>query len=358
MHEHFLLMTLSLADSRKGFCAPNPAVGAVIVHQGEVVAKANHYAAGKAHAEQKAIELFLEKKLIADDTTTLYVSLEPCNHWGKTPPCTDSIIHSGIKCVYFAYNDPNPIVANKNTKEILRAHGIECHYYPVSAVSRFYQSYHHWLIHKKPYITAKMAQSLDGKIAYKDGKRCFLSNPALNAFTHKQRKKTDVILTTARTVSHDNPYLNVRLGDEKPIAKNIAVIDADLSLSHDANIYHSAKELIIFYDEKHPLTAKNDKANYIPINRDNNGLALSPILAYLGERGFHDVWLEAGGKLFSIFLQQQLVNKAYLYVVPKFLGEKALPLYWGKERALLEEAHIQCHEYDKQWLYELDFKRL
>src|SRR3990167_10223238 len=161
MHKQFMLTALEQACLGRGMCAPNPSVGAVLVKNNQIIAKASHSGFGKAHAEQE----ILSKIHHGLQDLILYVTLEPCNHWGNTPPCTDLIVAHAISLVVFGFYDPNPIVVHNNTTAILGKHGIKTMYFPLSEIDEFYKSYRHWVQNKRPWITAKIAQSLDGKIA-------------------------------------------------------------------------------------------------------------------------------------------------------------------------------------------------
>ena len=184
MHETFLLAALEQAQMGKGFCAPNPSVGAVAVDKcGNIIAKAYHKGAGHAHAEQLVID-DIEKH---HTDITLYVTLEPCNHWGKTPPCVDAISKSCISRVIYAYADPNPVIRANNTPKILHDRHIEVIHHPLSAINAFYESYHYWTKTNLPLVTIKMAQSLDGKIASVHGQPIKISNDACDLLTHQYR---------------------------------------------------------------------------------------------------------------------------------------------------------------------------
>src|SRR3990167_2136538 len=159
-HIHRLKQALSLAESQRGFCAPNPSVGALVVKEGELIAEGVHRGPMKPHAEVEAIHHAGNQA----EGASLYVTLEPCCHWGRTPPCTDLIVKSRIKAVYYAFQDPNPKVAGQGAKQ-LQAAGIECHSVELPEVTDFYRSYHYWIREGRPWVTAKLAISLDGKIA-------------------------------------------------------------------------------------------------------------------------------------------------------------------------------------------------
>src|SRR5579872_350780 len=153
--EHFLRQALELAKIRRGFCSPNPSVGAVIVSEtGDVLATGYHFAAGHAHAEVDALQKLNGKAKNA----IIYITLEPCCHWGRTPPCTDAIIQAGIKQVIYGFMDPNPMVSGKS-KTILAKENILCDYVEVPEITEFYASYRYWHQTKKPFVTAKIALS-------------------------------------------------------------------------------------------------------------------------------------------------------------------------------------------------------
>lgn len=321
-----MLAALDQAWLGRGSCAPNPSVGAVAVHKGEIIARAWHRGAGTAHAEQ----LVLEQVPRDMSDVTLYVTLEPCNHWGKTPPCVTAIINHDIAQVIYGYSDPNPLVAANNTPELLQAKGIKVLHYPLAEIDSFYQSYRHWTSTKMPWVTAKLAQSLDGKIAGVNGQRCYLSNPECAEFTHRNRLHADVILTTARTVNLDDPLLNVRIGDYEQ-GKIVAIVDRCLSTRKDAKVLSTAKHCHIFHDEMNKVMNPYPNCSYHAVPTKSGLLDLTAIAKYLGHLGFHDVWLEAGGQFFSAMHRENLVQRTYLYIVPQLLGNEAVPAYNGEE---------------------------
>ncbi len=341
-HRQFLLKALELAKTGKGCCAPNPAVGAVIVKNHEVIASSYHQGPGHQHAEVVAL-----KQLSYPLTeATLYVSLEPCNHWGKTPPCVDEIIRSGIKQVVWAYRDPNPEVASKNTQVLLEQSGISCHYLPQPEINDFYQDYQYWIETKKPYALMKIAQSLDGKIAKANQERVFLTSDRVNVFTHQHRKAADVLLTTAKTIQCDNPQFNVRL-DNQVVKNPLVVLDKSLSLHRDYQVFQTAKRCIIFHDEA--ISAKKSypvNSVLVPTPLVDERLDIEFILKSLGEHGFHRVWIEVGGECFTSFLIQDVINEAYVYVCPVWLGDKALSAYQDEHTYLLKNNQINWEVID------------
>lgn len=327
MYRQFLLAALKQAWLGRGVCAPNPSVGAVAVHNGQIIAQSWHRGAGTPHAEQLLLQQ-LPKNIPG---ITLYVTLEPCNHWGKTPPCSDAIVDYGIKQVVYAYRDPNPIIIANDTPGQLTEHGIEVLYYPLPEIDTFYQSYHHWVLTHKPWVTVKIAQTLDGKIAGAKGERVYLSNAACAEFTHQQRSCSDIILTTARTVNQDDPLLTVRIPGIE-VAKPVAIIDGHGTLNQEAKIFTTATHCHIYHDERYPMqTVRQKNASYYAIPATQGQLDLGAVITHLGHLGYHDVWVEAGGILFSSLHQEHLVNKTHIYIVPTILGDAAVAAYHHKD---------------------------
>lgn len=319
--DHYLESALALAEIRRGFCAPNPCVGAILVKNNKIIAKGYHQKCGSPHAEVDAINQIAANQVKG---ATLYVTLQPCCHTAKkTPPCTDLIIKSGIVKVVYSFQDPNPAV-NNSTDKILQRAGIECIQYPLPAISKFYTSYAHWWRYKRPFTTAKLAISLDGKIADKNGKPIQLTGDEAQKFTHQQRKKTDAILTTAKTIGSDDPLLNSRL-DNEIVKKPLYILDSHLNLLASSKIFHSAEHVTIFHSaslaKEHQLKRQQPNARFIPIKTDKSGLNLLAVLEQIGSDGKIDLWIEAGGQLFQAFVQHGLLQKAFIYVAPLWLGE-------------------------------------
>lgn len=334
MHEQYLLSALAQAKLGRGQCAPNPSVGAVAVQNGKIIAQAWHRGAGSPHAEQ----LLLPQIPPKTPGVTLYITLEPCNHWGRTPPCVDAIINHGIDHVVFAYKDLNPVVAKNDSSSLLRAQGIKVTHLSIPMIDEFYESYKYWTITKRPRITVKLAQSFDGKIAGANGQRYYLSNPLCEQFTHEMRLASDVILTSARTIMNDDPKMNVRLNEMKR-SKPVAIIDSQCSLDNNATVFSSASFCHIYHNKE--LTTEwlehypNSGFHFMP--KQNGLMDLNAVIEHLGEIGYHDVWVEVGGTLFTALHQQQLVHRTYLYLVPSILGENAISAYQHKK--LFDKPH-------------------
>jgi diaminohydroxyphosphoribosylaminopyrimidine deaminase/5-amino-6-(5-phosphoribosylamino)uracil reductase len=320
-----MLAALEQAWLGQGRCAPNPSVGAVAVHKGEIIARGWHQGVGTAHAEQVVLTQ-LPKGL---QNVTLFVTLEPCNHWGRTPPCVEAIIDAGIFEVIYGFRDPNPVVAANNTPERLQARGIKASHYPLAEIDAFYQSYAYWTRTKMPWVTAKLAHSLDAKIAKQAGERTRLTNNECAVFTHQNRLHADLILTTAKTIRSDAPLLNARI-EEKVYSKPLAILDSKLSLDKTTQAIALARHCHIFHDEACTVTAPNANCTYhgVPVNAGL--LDLKAVVTRLGQLGFHDVWVEAGGTCFSALHKEGLVQRTYLYIAPTLLGNEAVSAYLGE----------------------------
>lgn len=347
----YLRKALSLAKIRRGFCAPNPTVGVVLVKKGKIIATGFHKRSGLPHAEVEAIRSAGENAKGCD----LYVTLEPCCHYGKTPPCTNLIIQSGIKSVYYGLRDPNSIVSGNGAQQLEKA-GIRCFFTELPEINAFYESYHYWTKHKRPWVTAKLALSLDGKIAGPNGEPLVLTGKELKQYTFECRKKSDALLTTVNTVLKDNPKLNVRL-HRKEIKKTVYILDSNLRLPLTAMIHESAERIIIFHekraDKKQKQTLIDKNIRCIEIARKKDGLDLSRILDVIGKDGIHDLWIEAGSHCFESFLDKKLINRALIYIAPKILGIYATTGF--KKPFSFSEHALQWYQYGKDTICEVQF---
>lgn len=316
--EYYLRQALELAHIRRGFCSPNPSVGAVIVSpKGEILATGYHLGPGQAHAEVDALNKLNGKA----DGATIYITLEPCCHFGRTPPCTDAIIASGIKQVVYGFEDPNPIVCGKS-RAILAEKNIACEFVTVPEIAEFYQAYSHWQHTNKPLVTAKIALSLDGKIAQENGEPQQITGLALKNLTYQYRKHSDAILTTAKTIICDNPQMNVR--GVETISKPIYILDRELRTPLDAKIFSTAKSVTLFYasdiaqEKLERFSQKNIRCIAIDIKQKK--LNLTTVIEQIGQDGVHDLWVEAGGICFSECVKQHLLHKILIYIAPRWLG--------------------------------------
>lgn len=348
-HKRFLLAALELAKQRRGFCAPNPSVGALAVKNGQIIAQACHHSAGSPHAEILVLDAIAHQGKDVD----LYVTLEPCSHWGKTPPCTDAIIKANIRNVYYGYYDPNPLVAQKR-EHALDEGRILARYIQLDEIDAFYRSYAHWVQTKRPFVSLKLAQSLDGLVGRKGTPRVLLTGKQAQLFTHQQRLQSDIILTSQQTIVADDPALNVR-HLKSPISKPLAMLCRQPQLDSHWKIFSTIERLIVFCHQQLPTPPLDCDVEYCFVDDCEEGLKLEQVLDGLGQMGFHDVWVEAGGLLSSALLRQKLVNKAYFLIAPCFIGPHGVPAFKDLPEALFSQAQVNWEQLGRDALCHITF---
>ncbi|MFN3359963.1 MAG: bifunctional diaminohydroxyphosphoribosylaminopyrimidine deaminase/5-amino-6-(5-phosphoribosylamino)uracil reductase RibD [Pseudanabaenaceae cyanobacterium] len=308
-----LWMQKCLELAKQGRTAPNPMVGAVIVKNGEVIATGFHQRAGMPHAEAEALSRCPDPA-----GATLYVNLEPCNHFGRTPPCTEAIIRAGIKRVVVGMIDPDPRVSGKGI-ERLRSAGIEV---TVGVLEAECQALNAAFVHRVRYQRAfgiwKYAMTLDGKIATATGDSFWVTTPASRQVVHQLRNYSDAIITGGNTVRQDNPRLTSHGVGHNPLR---VIMSRSLDLPLDANIFQlSDAPTVIFTtptsnpDRKEKLIAKG--VEIVELEE------VSPrsVVANLTARGCNQVLWECGGNLAAQAVQQGLVQKVYAFIAPKIVG--------------------------------------
>lgn len=313
---YFLRKTLKLAQKAEGFTSPNPLVGAVLVKNGRIIAQGYHKRAGLAHAEIEAIKQIKGNPKGA----TLYVNLEPCCHFGRTPPCVDEIIKKGIKRLVVATIDPNPKVCGKSIRK-MRAAGIRVNVGLLRKEAKKLNEVFFTNISKeRPFVAAKIAQSLDGKIATKKGLSKWITDQKSRLFAKTLRDKYDCVLIGVNTLIKDNPRLN---GLKKKPYK--VVIDPNLRLPLSSNLVkENLDKLIIFTSEKSKARQK-----MLPISvkvffmKESKGcLPLRKILKILYSLGITSIFVEGGSQTLGRFFDEKLVDKLYLFISPKIIGGK------------------------------------
>ena len=341
----FMKLALDLAATAKGKTNPNPLVGAVIVKDGMIVGSGLHRKAGEAHAEVHAFRMAGDHAKGA----TLYVTLEPCSHFGKTPPCANLVIESGVSRVVIAMRDPNPLVAGRGIK-ILEDAGIEVEVGVLEEEARrLNERFIHNMIHKKPFVISKVAMTLDGKIAAYNGHSKWVTGEASRQKVHYLRNEVDAILVGIGTVLADDPMLTTRIpeGGKNPIR---IIIDSDLRTPLEANITDTTEaDTWIFAKEgvdKEKAAALIEKGvSVFFTGQDDQGLQLDDVLQQLYEKGITDVLVEGGSELNGSFLRENLINKFLIYVAPKVLGGRGSKTpYTGVDVESMNEAvEVQFH---------------
>ncbi len=313
----FMKRAISLA--RKGHTAPNPMVGAVIVKDGKIAGEGYHPKAGEPHAEIFAINRAGNNTLGAD----LYVTLEPCSHFGKTPPCTDAIINAGIKQVFASMIDPNPKVSGKGIEK-LRSSGIIVN---VGILEEKAKELNKGFIKRittgMPYVFWKAAMSIDGKIAANSGNSKWITGKESRREVQKIRNSCDAIITGAGTIKADNPEMTVHdiINPHNPIR---IVVDSMASISTNSRILDNQSETIIAVTNKAPaerIKSLELKCNVIILPSDINGqVDLVILMKRLGEIGINNIMLESGGELAASMINSGLVDSGVVFIAPKIIG--------------------------------------
>jgi len=317
----YMQRALELAKKGKKDVELNPMVGAVIVKNNKVIAEGYHEKFGEAHAERNALSRTNESL----ENATMYVTLEPCSHYGKTPPCADLIIDNKLKRVVVASLDPNPLVAGKGIKRLKEA-GVDV---TVGILDEKNQElnkvFFKYIKHKIPFITLKTAMSLDGKIATVTGESKWISNEQSRQITHRLRSEHKAIMVGINTVLKDNPLLNCRLHEavKQPIR---VVIDTSLKIPLSSQIIQTAKtyETIIITSKKadvekiHALKEHHVEVFEVPLK--DQQVDLYQAMKLLGERGINSLLLEGGSALNFSALKQGLVDEAIIFIAPRLIG--------------------------------------
>lgn len=320
-------MRLALKEARKGIgrTSPNPCVGAVVVRENVLIARGYHKKAGTPHAEVHA----LRKAGVLAQGATLYVTLEPCNHIGRTPPCTKAIIASGIKRVVVGMEDPNPLVHGSGIK-YLQSHGVEvvsgvlaaeCH-----ALNRPFIKY---ITQGLPWVVMKAGMSLDGRITYQQNQSGWMTGPASSLKVHRLRDRVDAILVGATTVRIDDPSLTTRLPHRQGRDPLRVILDTHLSIPASSKILHleSSSPTWIFcgFDVSSDNIEKIKKTDRVIVRQvgcDEDGrLELRQVLQVLAsDAGVTSLLVEGGSTVHGAFLRQKLVDHVMFFIAPIFAG--------------------------------------
>ncbi len=321
--EFFMKLALREGYKGLGWTSPNPSVGAILVnpYTQEIVSKGYHKAYGLAHAEVEAINKAGEKA----KGTFLYVTLEPCSHYGKTPPCTEKILSAGISKVICGIRDPNPLA--KGGLEYLKSKGIEVKVgvleREIKILHRFFLSH---ILRKRPWIILKIAASLDGKIAISTGESKWITDEKARKYTHKLRHICDAILVGKNTILKDDPELTCRLIKGKnPIR---VVLDTNLSLTPDFKIFNTDenKKTIIVCGEKikspKEKIFKKKKIEIWKVPIKNNKVDLKTLLEICHQKGITSILVEGGSQIYGSFIEEGLVDEIFYFVGPIIIGDK------------------------------------
>ncbi len=312
MNEKFMRLALGLAE--KGNPSPNPCVGAVIVKNGKILGSGYHKKAGMPHAEVEAIK----NAGINAKGATLYVNLEPCNHYGRTPPCTKAIIKAGVRKVVVAMKDPNPDVKGGGEEE-LRKRWIKIEKGIMeSEAKKLNEVFVKYSKTKIPFVVAKAAMSLDGKIATRTGDSKWITGENARRYAHKLRSRYDAVLAGINTVLKDNPRLTSRIrGGRNPLR---VVLDDTLKIPLDANV--AGKGTIIATTERFDTGKKAalESRGIRVLMCGRKRVDLKTLLKKLGEMGITSLLVEGGAEVQGSFLDAKLIDKLVFFYAPKLIG--------------------------------------
>lgn len=316
-------LALHLAAKAQGATHPNPMVGAVVVRGGRMVGRGFHRKAGGPHAERMALAQAGAKARGA----TLYVSLEPCRHFGRTPPCTEAILKSGVRRVVAAMVDPNPKTQGQGLKR-LRAGGVRT---TVGILKKEAQELNKvfmtWMISKRPFVTVKVAQSLDGKIATSRGDSRWISGPPARAWVHRLRSEVDAILVGVETVLKDNPRLTIRPSAGHPPVR--VILDSHLRTPPSARIFSSRAPVIIAATKR--ASARRESrlrqkgAQIIRFSGGHGRVPIRALLRDLARREISHLLIEGGGRVIASAFEERAVDQLFCVIAPKVIGGKNAP---------------------------------
>ncbi|ERJ12951.1 bifunctional diaminohydroxyphosphoribosylaminopyrimidine deaminase/5-amino-6-(5-phosphoribosylamino)uracil reductase RibD [Haloplasma contractile] len=345
MDQKFMKRAIELSKKGIGYTSPNPLVGAVIVKDGTIIGEGYHEVYGSHHAEVNAF------KNATEDVTgaTMYVTLEPCSHYGKTPPCADLIVKKKIKEVVIALKDPNPLVSGRGIK-ILEDNGIKVTTGILESECRkVNEIFLHYITKGTPFCILKTAMTLDGKIATKTGHSKWITGDSSRKHVHKLRHQVSAIMVGIDTVIEDNPLLTTRLEKQDGRDPIRVIVDTTARIPLDANVLSndSSAATIIATTERAPKDKiellKDRGADVIVTRLKNNRVDLQDLLNQLGERKIDSVLIEGGSTLNYSLLQEGLIHKVMTYIAPKLIGgSTAKTPVGGQGVSTMDEAlHLQ-----------------
>lgn len=320
LDERYMRMALRLARKGTGRTSPNPMVGAVVVREGSVVGRGYHSYAGGDHAEIVA----LERAGRAARGSTLYLNLEPCSHYGRTPPCTESLVRAGVKRVVVGMIDPNPLVSGRGIERLRRAGILTAVGACEQQCRELNEAFVKYINEKKPFVILKLAVSLDGKIATVSGDSKWITGTASREYVHRLRNECDAILIGSGTVLADDPMLTCRIkGGRDPWR---VVLDRRLRTPVEANLLHQKQpEKTILVSA--PGTSPRKRREFerlgaqvwcLPCRGDT--IPLNGILRRLGAMGLLKVMIEGGATTASRALREKVVDKLFCFYAPKLIG--------------------------------------
>ena len=315
-HKKYMELAIKLAEKGKGTTSPNPMVGCIIVKRGRIVGKGFHKKAGTEHAEVLAIQDAGKKAM----NSTMYVTLEPCSHWGRTPPCTEKIVESGVREVIIGMKDPNPLVHGYME---LKARGLKTKIGILEEeAEKLNEPYAKWMKFKKPFVVIKVAMSADGRIATKTGDSKYITSKEARTLVHQVRTEVDAVMVGVNTVLRDNPELTPRLYKGKDPLK--IVVDSNLKIPRNCNLMKDPSRLVVATTtkaSKSDVQKLQDKGIRVIITKPDKGMVdLKELMKELGKSEIINVMIEGGSELNSSAINAGLVDKIMIFTAPKLIG--------------------------------------
>ena len=337
---HFMNMALDLAAKGQGFTSPNPMVGAVVVKDDQVVGRGYHKIAGGSHAEVNALEAAGEFAKGA----TLYVTLEPCNHTGRTPPCTRKILELGVARVVAAMKDPNPIVAG-NGAEFLEQNGVQVTTGVCEAqAQKLNEAFIKYVCTGRPFVMAKCAATLDGRIATRTGDSRWVTGESARRYVHQLRHRTDAIMVGINTIRNDDPSLTTRLPGSQGSDPARVILDTHLTISPDARVLQqeSAAPTILVAGlpvaENKKRAFEKSGAQVLEVALKNDLIDMNALMEQLGAMELTSLLIEGGSRVLASAFNRAVVDKVFFFYAPKILGgDDGVPICSGPGAELMGE---------------------
>ncbi len=338
--EFYMKLALDLARKGRGYTSPNPMVGAVVVNNGEIVGSGFHPQAGQPHAEVFAIDE-------AGDQTrgaTIFVTLEPCNHTGRTPPCTRKILNAGIVRIVAAMEDPNPKAGGG--LQVLRGAGLSVTTGVLEAEARrLNEVFVKYITTGLPFVLVKCAATLDGQLATRTGDSKWVTGPAAREYVHRLRHEYDSILVGAETVRKDNPSLTARLNGMETRNPIRIILDTNLTIPQNAALFQQAcaAETLIVAADTSPQSdisrIESLGATVIAVPPENGRIPWKHLIKILGRRGITGILIEGGGRVIQSAFRAEIVDKINFFYAPKILaGNNGTAICCGTGPDLMKDA--------------------
>ena len=315
-----------MAFRAKGTTAPNPNVGAIIVKDGKIISRGWTGKNGRPHAEFNAIKRIKNKKKL--NGATLYCTLEPCSHKGKTGPCSDLILKHGIKNVFISSIDKNKVVDGKGIQK-LKQNNINVKFIRNKKINLINNIFFNSINKKKPFLTLKIASTIDSKIATSNFESKWITSKASRLIGHLLRFRNDCLLTTSQTALKDNPLLDCRLEGLESYSPDIFILDRELKIDLTKKVFRKNNRKIFILHNIIPtkiksLRYKKKKIELISVSQNNGSLDIKEVLKKITDYGYQSILVEGGGKISASLLSNNLVDKIYWFKASKFIGQEGI----------------------------------